>query len=114
MGWEGVAGVGEAGLGTSGSRGIWISLLKYSMSEARRKKFLRLQVARGDRSQGSHQPSSQPCYNTAPWAGTCGTARGTDPCGLAGCLPGDLRDSTREQDFLSVRRSEACFPSLTH
>jgi hypothetical protein len=44
-----------------------MSLLKYSMSEARRKKFLRLQVARGDRSQGSHQPSCPPCYSIVPW-----------------------------------------------
>lgn len=42
----GPAGLGCAGrgAGTSGSFGTWMSLLKYSMSEARRKKFLRLQV----------------------------------------------------------------------
>lgn len=105
-------GWGKAGTGTSGSLGIWMSLLKYSMSEARRKKFLRLQEERGDGSSGKHQPSLQPCFSTAPWAGTCETAHGTDPCVLAGCLLGDLRDSISQEDFLSACCSEVCFPSL--
>lgn len=39
---------------------------------------------------GSHGVSSRPGLSAAQ-AGTCETARGTGPCGLAGCLPGDLR-----------------------
>lgn len=46
------------GMGTSGSLGIWMSLLKYSMSEARRKKFLRLQWNRETGHRGAISPLS--------------------------------------------------------
>lgn len=69
-----------------------MSRLKYSMSDAFLKKFLRLERGKdkgemrgglaGGR--GPHLPSWAPL--------TCGTARGSGPGGPAGCQPADLSE----------------------
>lgn len=95
------------GMGTSGSLGIWMSLLKYSMSEARRKKFLRLQWNRETGHRGAISPLSNHALVLPPRAGTCETVRGTGPCGLAGCLLGDLKDTSGQDPSAHYSK---CFP----
>lgn len=83
---------------TSGSRGIWMSRLKYSMSDAFLKKFLRLE--RGGKkkhSQGRQRglAGGRGRHHPPRPHVTCGTARGNGLGGPAACRLADLHRITK-------------------
>lgn len=104
--------------GTSGSRGIWMSRLKYSMSEALRKKFLRLRGqkmrghgrARPSQAAPAHQAPAPPLCPGGLYLWNCSWNRSLWPCRVSAGRP---EGSDMRQDFLSAPCSAACKDSTS-